>query len=239
MQSVPWMLRGAFRSAIKVALQEILAGAQANNDVRTTRGWKLLLLLPRMLLFRPARGGIVSRQKLEARLRSFEDGHWIELLSDSTVCAEKAHTQSVRRRRHQHHDDDAKRASRALSLVQVGELSAARQALEGASMAPGTIATLRELTHPDRRPPVPREEMSRVVAEAQPAERFQLASEEFLICVRKARRGAAAGPSGMTSDHLFLCWRAKLFRISSPRLPVSWQQGRFLVKSWRPSGWVA
>ena len=95
--------------------------------------------------FQPARGGVVSRQKLEARLRSFEDGHWIELLSESNACAEKAHTQSVRRRRHQHHDDDAKRATRALSLVQVGELSAARQALEGASMAPGTIATLREL----------------------------------------------------------------------------------------------
>ena len=27
--------------------------------------------------------------------------------------------------------------------------------------------------------------------------------EEFLLCLRKARRGAAAGPSGMTSDHLF------------------------------------
>ena len=156
-----------------------------------------------MLLFRPARGGIVSRQKLEARLRSFEDGHWIELLSESADCAEKAHSQSVRRRRHQHHDDDAKRATSALSLVQVGKLSAARQALEGASMAPGTIATLRALTDPDRRPPVPREEMSRGVAEAQHAERFQVASEEFLICVRKARRGAAAGPSGMTSDHLF------------------------------------
>ena len=26
---------------------------------------------------------------------------------------------------------------------------------------------------------------------------------EFLTCFRKARRGAAPGPSGMTSDHLF------------------------------------
>ena len=124
-------------------------------------------------------------------------------LSCSRIVLFVAHTQSVRRRRHQHHDGDAKRASRVLSLVQVGELSAARQALEGASMAPGTNATLRELTHPDIRPPVPREGMSRVVAEAQPAERFQLVSEEFLICVRKARRGAAAGPSGVASDHLF------------------------------------
>ena len=30
-----------------------------------------------------------------------------------------------------------------------------------------------------------------------------LDSLEFLVCIRKARRGAAGGPSGMTSDHLF------------------------------------
>ena len=34
-------------------------------------------------------------------------------------------------------------------------------------------------------------------------EQFELNSEEFLICLRRAHRGAAAGPSGMTSDHLF------------------------------------
>ena len=38
---------------------------------------------------------------------------------------------------------------------------------------------------------------------AQPAEPFTFDPLEFLICLRKARRGAAAGPSGMTSDHLF------------------------------------
>ena len=37
----------------------------------------------------------------------------------------------------------------------------------------------------------------------EPEEPFQLDAEEFLLCLRKARRGAAAGPSGMTSDHLF------------------------------------
>ena len=191
----------------------------------------MLLLLPRMLLFRPARGGVVSRQKLEARFRSFEDGHWIELLSERTACAEKAHTQSARRRRHQHHDYDVKRATRALSLVQVGELSAARQVLEGASMAPGTIAILRELTDPHRRPPVPREEMTRVVAEAQPAERFQVVSEEFLICVRKARRGAAAGLSGMTSDHLFPALESEVVSDLLIQVASLLAQGRFLVKS--------
>ena len=47
------------------------------------------------------------------------------LLNESAVSSEKSHTQSVRRRRRAHDDDDeAKRAARAMSLVQVGELSA-------------------------------------------------------------------------------------------------------------------
>ena len=45
--------------------------------------------------------------------------------------------------------------------------------------------------------------MSEEVSVAEPAEPFVFDSLEFLVCFRKARRGAAAGPSGMTSDHLF------------------------------------
>ena len=119
-------------------------------------------------------------------------------LRESATSAERAHTQAVRRRRRQDSDDDGRRVSRALSLVRVGELSAARQALEGAPVAPGTMATLRALTDPERRPPLPREGLSRAVAETQPLEQFELNSDEFLVCLRKARRGAAAGPSGMT-----------------------------------------
>ena len=52
--------------ALRVACQEILDGMEANCEVRTVRGWKLLLVLPRMMLFRPDRGGPVSRKKLEA-----------------------------------------------------------------------------------------------------------------------------------------------------------------------------
>ena len=203
MQSVPWVIRGAFRTAVKVAMQEILAGTEANSEVRVARGWKLLLLLPRMILFRPPRGGNVSRQKLESRIVAFHEGRWMELLRDSTVAAETAHTQSVRRRRRQDHDEDARRAARAMTLTQMGELSAARQALEGAPVAPGTMSTLRALTDPEKRPPLPRAPLSPEVAEAQPVEAFELDSIEFLTCLRRARRGAAAGPSGMTSDHLF------------------------------------
>ena len=196
------LMRGAFRSAVQEALSEVVAGAVAVDEVKATRGWKLLLLLPRMILFRPSRGGTIPRKRLEARIELFQQGLWLELLRESATCAERAHTQSVRRRRRQCVDEE-RQVTRALSLVHMGELSAARQALEGAPMAPGTLATLRALTDPERRPPIPREGLSRAVAETQPEQQFELNAEEFLICLRRARRGAAAGPSGMASDHLF------------------------------------
>ena len=70
-------------------------------------------------------------------------------------CADVAHSSVVRRRRHRGPDEESTRASRALSLVHMGELSAARQAMEGASAAPGNLATLGVLTDPTGRPPVP------------------------------------------------------------------------------------
>ena len=77
------------------------------------------------------------------------------------------------------------RAARALSRVQLGELSAARQALEGAAVAPGTLATLAALTNPEKRPPVPRQPISP-----------QLDSDAFLVCLRNP--GEA-----QQQDHLF------------------------------------
>ena len=127
-------------------------------------------------------GGTVPRRKLEARITAFQQGARLELLAKGACCAEKALTQSVRRRRRQQSDDDG--AARALSLVHAG-------------------ATLRALTDPEKRPPVPRDDLSRVVAELQPAEQFELDSVEFLVRLRRARRVAATGPSSMTSDHLF------------------------------------
>ena len=100
---------------------------------------------------------------------------------------------SVRARRRDR-SDEATRAARAMSLVQVGELSAARQALEGAALAPGNVTTLRALKDPAKRPRFPREELSVEVVRVEPEEPFQLDVNEILLCLRKARRGAAAGP---------------------------------------------
>ena len=75
----------------------------------------------------------------------------------------------------------------ARALVMLGELSSARQVLESGYLAPGNLSTLRGLTNPEKRP---------VAA-------FQSDENKLALDIRTARRGAAPGPSGMTSEHLF------------------------------------
>ena len=89
------------------------------------------------------------------------------------------------------------RAVRAEQLASLGELSAARRALEGAEMAPGTLATLAELTNPVAH----HGQMD--ILEMEPVEVVQLDDNLFAKNIRIARRLAAPGPSGMTSEHLF------------------------------------
>ena len=84
----------------------------------------------------------------------------------------------------------------------MGELSSARQALQGPSLAPGTEATLNPLRNPEKRPRVPREPLPRELVSHVPAFQFNLDADQFARNVRSARRGAAGGPSGMTVEHL-------------------------------------
>ena len=184
MQSVLRFLWGSFRVALKVAL--IIIGYESRSVFRQERGWKLLLLLPRMLL----------QDKLVARFDKFAAGHWHNLIMEGNCCAHEAATASRRSRRRSNGQDCESRTSRALKLVQLGELSAGRQALEGADLVPRTPSTLAELR---RRPAVPREPVFNLPRDTL---LFNLDETVFGRNVRSARRGAAGGPSGMTCDHL-------------------------------------
>ena len=118
--------------AIRVALGEI----NVDDAVREERGWKLFLLLPRMLLHRAPRGGTIPKAKLLGRFNLFNAGAWLDLLEASRKVNQQAAV--LRRRRNRRSDDElAKRVSRAEALVHIGEVSSARQALEGSSLAPG------------------------------------------------------------------------------------------------------
>ena len=101
-----------------------------------------------------------------------------------------------RRRRRESQNQCERRALRAMKLVQMGELSSARQVLEGVELALGNGDTLREL---NKRPPRPRD-LIPVLPPRAPV--FDLSEKVFCKNVRSARKGGARGPSGMTTDHL-------------------------------------
>ena len=58
MKSVPRFLKGSFCKALKVALNEIVRN---RGEAELERGWKLLLMLPQMLLHRPPGGGKIAK----------------------------------------------------------------------------------------------------------------------------------------------------------------------------------
>ena len=233
MQSVPRFLWSSFRVALKVALDEIIAGHESRSVLRQERGWKLLLLLPRMLLHRSRRGGLQSRDKLVARFDKFAAGHWHTLIMEGNCCAQEAATAFRRSWRRSNWQDCESRVSRALKLVQLGELSAGRQALEGADLVPRTPSTLAELR---RRPAVPREPVFDLLRDTP---LFNLDETLFGRNIRSARRGAAGGPSGMTCDHLRPL-------LSNPRdlhkfflVAEKFSQGEIPGRSSRSSSWSA
>ena len=149
----------------------------------------------------------VPRSKIEGRLRQFAEGRCVDLVNESIQSALLGSQAASRKRRRQEDDDVAQRAARAA----MGELSAARQALEGASVAPGTLRTMWELTNPEKRPVWPRSPTPPDIDDYEPEEQLNLSSEALFKNIRKARRGAAGGPSGITVEHLrplFECDRA-------------------------------
>ena len=90
MKTVPIFLKGAFTSALRMALSEVQAGIERDSEIRIVRGWKLFMALPRMLLHRPGRGGLISKNKLKERVAQFSRGDWLTLLRQSESTAEEA-----------------------------------------------------------------------------------------------------------------------------------------------------
>ena len=130
MKSVPHFLKGPYRNAMRLSMEE----ATHVNVVRSEREWRLFMLLPRLSLHRPSRRGHIHKSKLAERLNDFAEGKWTQLLRASKKCDEEAPAGMQRKRR---------RATQANELPQScsdGELLG--EALSGASIAPGNQDTL-------------------------------------------------------------------------------------------------
>ena len=70
--------------------------ATCDEHVRTCRGWKLFLILPRMLLSRKPRGGSISREALHTIFRQFAEGLWEPLIEFARDASEVASDAMVR-----------------------------------------------------------------------------------------------------------------------------------------------
>ena len=134
---------------------EVREGRRTNNEARRIRGWKLFLMILRMLLVKPRKGSLMPKSEPRERFAQFAQGRWIALISASqkvslavAVAQIKKVAKSCRHRR--------TKGGACTRLASVGELSSARLALEDEAVVPGDQTTLRSLRGCRRRPQEPR-----------------------------------------------------------------------------------
>ena len=190
-QSPPNFIRGRIRQAMTMSLTSII---QADTHEQKIRAWKLWMLLPRMLMHRPPNTRQLSKEEWRIRIAHFQAGRWTHLLDavERTTPTQPG-TNTLEQR-----------ARRARHLVHQGELSAARQALTAGPLAPGDASTLEELRDPSRRPAAPYAPMEAAIMQFVPAEPLQLPDALIINALRRTRKGAAPGPSGLTAETLRL-----------------------------------
>ena len=128
MKTVPKFMWGVFRGSINTSLQAILSGRERKDVKLEAKGWKLLMLIPRLLFARPPRGRLMPQGRLKERVARFSAREWVPLLEMSLECSMQGNVAS-RRRRRRATDDLQCRVGRSLGLAQMGKLSYARRSL--------------------------------------------------------------------------------------------------------------
>ena len=187
MREPPRWFRASLARAYGQVLEEWAATKAAGS-------WKLFILIPRLLLRPTAHGGAKGKAVFQERLRRFQAGEWVELLADARGQAA----------------EDADRGPRpsaspllvAEAKVRLGEVSRARQILTSPGLAPGTQATLEQLTDPDLRPQALAAPLPEGLLEFEPTRVLVLDRGRLANALRGAGRGSAADLSGTRYEHL-------------------------------------
>ena len=161
--------------------QEILAGVEANSE--------------------PPRGGTVPRKKLEGRFKQFQEVDWLSLLSESSASSQQGQVGAA--------SDPRRRSCKSSTGVvsgAIGERSLLAVRLWKVRASPW-VSLRWEFSRIPTGPLVPTgvESGDSSIGASQ---LYELDPIEFLFLYKEGRRGAAPGPSGMTSDHLFLVFES-------------------------------
>jgi hypothetical protein len=142
----------------------------------------------------------IPKEELTRRALWFQEGRWAALLSEAEGAASQPRPPATSPLQGQGDEQDLeRRGERANSLVHLGELSAARRIMVSEGLAPGSADTLRQLR---ARPQEPYCELSDDVKHFVPDVAFALSRPLLTSNLKRARRGAAAVPTGGTSEHL-------------------------------------
>ena len=150
-----------------------------------------------MLLHTAQRGGKAGERELRKRISMFDAGQWTQLLAQS-----RAQSMSYGARLTM---SDEARIAKAMTLIEEGEMSHAARALQSAALAPGTQATLHELTDPRLRPQSPEEPIPEAAIQFESPTPFVLDRQVFADVLRQCRKGLSSGILGNRYEYLKIC----------------------------------
>ncbi len=83
LDSTPFFLRSAVRTAHTLALHRLKTGYDQQSDALVCQRWTLFLLTSRMLLARALATADEGREELCERVRKFNQGDWLALLEEA------------------------------------------------------------------------------------------------------------------------------------------------------------
>lgn len=172
-------LKSSFQYCCTVALERI------ESDPSDDNGWKLLLLIPRMLLQSNQHGGKLGIKEAKSLYHKFLDYQWEQLVQlEKPTRAKKSA------------NGDLEKRAAALRFVHCGELSRAARVLNSSGLAPETDETVSKLAnkHPSR--------LSAVnFSVDSPSEGILISKISFMKALLNAPRGSGTGLSGWRFEH--------------------------------------
>ena len=205
MQRVPRFVRSAYRAASRQALDIMSVGEERGDESLQMRGWKLFYPLSEDVLPPSSTWWVGFKEEVEdTEFHLFCSGQWDMMVEECLVSAVNSAFARSRFAAAGTAGTLSSSEPDALStVVQLGEVSAGRQALEGAAAAPGNERTLSALKDPTKRPPTPRRGCSPMVSvSAVPMRNSIWTWTCFCRMCAQLVVGAAPGPLGMTADHV-------------------------------------
>ena len=198
-KQVPRCVRQEWGRALSRCLEEIAAATHADGD--STPAWERLLIAPTLLLAQTHHTkGAAGQLLLRRRFVAWEENRLADLWGEIQTLRPKL-LASTSRPLPRHPPADAPlppKLERAMSLISCGEYSRASATLAGAPLAPRTMTTLQSLQ--DRRPAALHKPLPPPPPVPPPV--LELDQKVLLSALRSAPRKSAAGPTGLTYDHL-------------------------------------